>query len=71
MTIVVGELARRLSDSLVLPFNYVTYANEIQKEFNQFALAYLNELTAINISLSQFSSAVGNFSAAAKEFHTK
>lgn len=71
MTIVVGELTRRLADSLILPFNCVTYANEIRREFEDFSREnnlFLNEL---NISLETFEFAIKNFSLATVKFHSK
>lgn len=71
MTVVVGELARRLTDSLILPFNSETYSFEIQKEFNKFEKENIFELNCLNITLDQFRASVTNFTYETKKFHAK
>ena len=71
MTIVIGELVRRLSDSLILPFNCISYSNEIQREFDNFVKENKLFLNELNISLDMFELAVKNFSSSTFKFHQK
>ena len=69
--IISGELLRRMSDSLILPFNLNTYAKELQKEFDAFELAYKSDLDRLNIGLSDLRASIGNFTKAAQDFHQR
>ena len=70
--VIAAEMIRRLSDSLVLPFNLVTYAYEVEKEYNSFEKTHLDLLkNELNITLEYFKEAVQNLILAAKEFHKR
>ena len=69
--IISGELLRRMSDSLILPFNLYTYARELEKEYNAFEVDYKIDLDTLNISLIELKASISNFTNTAKVFHER
>lgn len=70
--IISAEILRTLSDSLILPFNLVTYANEVKKEYDLFEKAYSDLLeNELNITLKYFNESVENLILASKSFHQR
>ena len=71
MTIIASELTRRMSDSLILPFNINTYAEELQKEFDYFKANYNSLLSSLSIGLDELSYSIKNFTLASQNFHKR
>lgn len=71
MTIVVGELIRRLAEQLILPFNCNTYAKSLTNEFNDFVKKYKTDFDAFQIDLNPLTWAISNFSRNANYFHMR
>ena len=71
MVQIMAELARNISSSLVLPFNCVTYADQLTMELTKFKLLYQNKLDSINISIDPLERAINNFSIVAQEFQSR
>lgn len=71
ITSVVGELARRMSESLVLPFNCVTYAEELERELQSFEKMYASDFSEYKIDFSSLRLAAQNFTRIASEFHKR
>lgn len=69
--IISGELLRRMSDSLILPFNLNTYAKELRKEYDAFESEYKSDLHSLNISLLELRASVDNFTKTARDFHER
>ena len=69
--IINGELLRRMSDSLILPFNLNTYANELRKEYASFERDYKSDLDRLKISLSALDASISNFTRTAENFHNR
>ncbi len=62
------ELIRRLSDSLILPFNCNNYAQELTEAYHEFEKANLQYLNMINVSVVYFKKSIENFTAIASDF---
>ena len=71
ISIINGELLRRMSDSLILPFNLNTYAKELKKEYESFELEYKKDLDNLRISLVELKSSISNFTHVAENFHKR
>ena len=71
MSIITAELARRIADSLILPFNLNTYAQALKEEYDSFELNYKSDLDKLNINLESLSYAVKNFTLVAANFHKR
>ena len=66
-----AEVLHELSTALVLPFNVVTYANELKKEYAKFTNKFEATLGELNISLSYLKVALDKFSQVANEFKSR
>ena len=62
------ELIRRLSDSLILPFNCNNYAKELNEAYNQFESDNLEYLNKMNVTIVHFKNSIENFTSIASEF---
>ena len=70
--IIAAEIIRKISDSLILPFNVKTYANELVREYKDFEEKHKNLLeNELKITLDYFRSSIYNLSAAAEDFHKR
>jgi hypothetical protein len=67
----VSELGRRLSDSLILPFNAISYAEQLVIESNNFKKLYKLKLDNLNISLANLDNSIVNFGLVASKFHSR
>jgi hypothetical protein len=68
MATISSELIRRLSDSLILPFNCNNYARELEKALDQFEKTHSAYLNKMNISFDYFKASVHNFTLASSYF---
>ena len=68
---VVAELARRLSDSLILPFNCINYATDMKKMLDDLKIKYGTVLDQQKISLTDLEAVINNFGKAAASFHSR
>lgn len=66
-----AEVLHELSTALVLPFNVVTYANELQNEYAKFRNKFEATLDKLNISLSYLKSSLDKFTQVANEFKSR
>lgn len=71
ITAIVGELTRRISEALVLPFNCITYAEEIEKELASFEETYAADFAEYGIDFNPLRWATRNFTRVATEFHKR
>ena len=71
MAAIVAETAYTLSSSLILPFNCMTYANQLDREFVKLKDKYGSKLESLNISLDRLDLAISNFTSVAKDFHKR
>ncbi len=71
MAIVMSELTRTLSESLILPFNCTRYAHEMHKMLKTFEKNYGALLSSHGISLNGLNDAIGNYTLAAELFHKR
>lgn len=71
LTTVVAELARILSDSVILPFNCSNYAVDMRSMLAELKAKYEISLLQKNISLKGLEEAINFFSTAAKKFHSR
>lgn len=71
ITVIVGELTRRISEALILPFNCATYAEELEKEFLDFENTYKSDFAAYKIDFDPLRWAISNFSRVAIDFHKR
>ena len=71
MTIVASELARRMADSLILPFNINTYASELKKEMEYFLEDNESLLNELNINLDYLIKSINDFALEADSFHKR
>ncbi len=69
MGIVAAETIRSMSSSLILPFNCVTYAQQLQKEFDKFLSKHKPKLDELNISTYNLNKSINDFMTAANKFH--
>ena len=69
MGIVAAETIRSMSSSLILPFNCVTYAKQLQKEFEKFSAKYKSKLDELNISTDNLNKSINDFMTATTKFH--
>lgn len=70
--IIAAELLRTLSDSLILPFNFKIYANELIREYDDFEKEFKTVLNdELNITLDYLRSSVYNLSSVADNFHRR
>jgi len=66
-----AEVLHVLSTALVLPFNVVTYADELQKEYAKFTNKFKATLDELNISLSYLKVSLDKFSLVASQFKSR
>jgi hypothetical protein len=66
-----AEVLHELSTALVLPFNVVTYANELEKEFAKFANKFQATLDELGISLAHLKLALEKFTQVANQFKSR
>ena len=66
-----AELARQLSDSLVLPFNCTKYSDEIHDMFAELNDDYGDLLSKVNVSLTPLMRSMINFHKATLDFHNR
>jgi hypothetical protein len=71
ITIVVGELTRRLTEALILPFNCVTYAESLYNEFSDFEKIYKADFDSYQLDLNHLKWAISNFTRNAQDFHKR
>jgi hypothetical protein len=69
MGIVAAETIRSMSSSLILPFNCVTYAQQLIKEFEKFSSKYKSKLDELNIHIDNLNKTINDFLTAATKFH--
>ena len=60
-----------VSDSLILPFNALTYAKQIEREFELFNRTYETQLTELDMDIKLFQTAVELFVQEAERFHQR
>lgn len=68
---VIAEFGRRMSDSLILPFNCSSYAEQLKIELNSFKTMYSSQLVNLKVSLDKLDKSINNFSLSAKFFHER
>ena len=68
---VVAELARRLSDDLILPFNCINYATDMKSMLDDLKINYGEILNEQNISLNPLQEVINNYENAARKFHQR
>lgn len=71
MTTIIGEMTRRVSEALILPFDCVTYAKSIENEFKGFINNYKADLDDFQIDLMPLKLAISNFTRNAQDFHSR
>jgi hypothetical protein len=71
VTTVVAELARRLSDSLILPFNCNNYATDMKNMMADLKKTYGSELNSQGISLNDLEEVINNYEKASLKFHER
>ena len=70
--IISAEIIRTISDSLILPFNVKTYANELIREYKAFEEKNKDFMeNELKIKLDYFRSSIYNLSSAAESFHKR
>ncbi len=67
----IAEFGRRMSDSLILPFNCSSYAEQLKIELNSFKTMYSSQLVNLKVSLDKLDKSINNFSLSAKFFHER
>ena len=65
----VSELARRLSDEQILPFNCNAYAKQLTIELKTFRDKYQKDLEKLNLDLTPLTRAIDLFDKASRQFH--
>jgi hypothetical protein len=65
---IIADLAFNVSTSLLLPFNPVTYGEELNYEFKQFENNYKDKLMQLNVSLNDLENVIQDFEKNAKKF---
>ena len=71
LTITMTEVIRQLSEGLLLPFNCVTYAKDLEYEYSNFEKTYQADFEAFQIDLNPLRWAISNFTKSATEFHKR
>lgn len=66
-----GELTRRMSELQMLPFNCVTYAEELDSEFTEFSRTYAADFQTYNLDINRLRWAISNFTRVAMDFHER
>lgn len=66
ITLVIAELTRQLSDSLILPFNVNEYAKQLQIQLDTFRILYtkdfpVEDLQPLEMAISNFTKAASGF----------
>ena len=67
----IAEFGRRMSDSLILPFNCSSYAEQLEIELKSFRNMYSLKLDNLNVSLVKLEKSINNFAISAKLFHER
>lgn len=71
MTTIIGEMARRVSESLILPFNCTTLAKSIESESNAYLKTYQSIFDSYQIDVNPLKWAISNFTRNAQDFHLR
>lgn len=71
ISVVMSELLRQITERPVLPFNCLTYANDLKVEFDKFEQTYLNDFNSYGIDMSLLKWAISNFTQAASDFNQR
>ena len=66
--VIVGELLRRLTEQLILPFNVSRFAKELEKEYSSFEDDYKIYLAGLNIKLDQLEFSIKNLTKVSGDF---
>ncbi len=66
-----AEIARVLSDSIIIPFNTTKYSIELKNLLNQFELDNRENLKNQNISTTYLEFAISNFTKVAQSFNNR
>ena len=70
-TTFIAEAIRRLSESLILPFNCKRYANVLKEEYFIFEKEYQEFFDKIGVKLDKLKSSIQSFGLEAEKFHTR
>jgi hypothetical protein len=72
MTIIVSEIVRKISDSVIIPFDCITYGKQMKIELDSLKVQYKKEINDLNLkSFKKINLAIENFTQAATEFHNR
>lgn len=69
--IIVGELLRRLSEQLILPFNVSRFSLQLQQEYESFRSEYKSYLTGLGIQLDLLENSINNLTLVAAKFNER
>ena len=69
MALIISEMVRQLSDSLILPFNCIRYAKQLEIELGLLKYQFKKEIDNNVFSFTKLDYAISNFTRAAKHFH--
>ncbi len=71
LAIIMTEMVRQISERPILPFNCVTYANELEYEYTNFEKAYASDFATYGINLNPLKTIVANFTRNARDFQQR
>lgn len=69
--IISAELLRKVSDTLILPYNFNTYAKQLMIEYEAFEDENKKDLDRLGIKYDDIKHAINNFTLAASNFHKR
>ena len=69
--IIVGELLRRLSEQLILPFNVSRFSLQLQQEYESFRSEHKNYLSGLGIQLDLLENSISNLTYVAAKFNQR
>ena len=69
--IISAELLRKVSDTLILPYNFNTYAKQLMIEYEAFEADNKKDLDSLGIKYDDIKHAINNFTLAASNFHKR
>lgn len=71
ISVVMSEIVRQMSERPILPFNCMTYAQDLQYEFSKFEQTYRDDFIAYGIDMNLLRYSILNFTQAANSFHQR
>lgn len=69
--VIVGELLRRLTEQLILPFNVHRFSLQLEKEYESFKNDHKEYLNGLGIQLDLLENSISNLTLVSKNFHQR